>query len=325
MKDMEFSFSVGLKDKFSAKANKLAESSGKMAAYVQKGAAELSRLGQQKKTIQRFSDLNKKLGATASAMDAAKKKATELGRKLAETEKPSKKLQQQFESSKRSVDSLRDRHKKQVQDLRVLKGELNSAGVDTRKLGEAQRKIAGDFDLASRKMQHMAAVADKLSAARAAYDKKLQLAGSASMLAGGVANVGTQALNIVGAPISSMRTVERSRGELASLGIDKTGIDMIAAKGREMAGQWAGIDTASFVSAAYDIKSGISTLDDAGVAAMTASAAITAKATKAGVGQMTSLFASAYGSFKQSLYSDVSDKQFGSFFSAALAKSVQQF
>ncbi len=58
---------------------------------------------------------------------------------------------------------------------------------------------------------------------------------------------------------------------------------------------------------------------------MTRLAALTGKATRSDVGQMTSLFATGYGSFKESLFSDLDDAQFGEVFSSMLSKSVQQF
>ncbi|MFS4437840.1 phage tail tape measure protein [Paracoccaceae bacterium GXU_MW_L88] len=86
----------------------------------------------------------------------------------------------------------------------------------------------------------------------------------------------------------------------------------------------AGVTAASFVSASYDIKSGISSLTDEGVADMTAAAVVTAKATKGIPEQMTSLFATSYGIFKKQ-NAQMSDADWGNMFGATLAKSVQQF
>ena len=78
------------------------------------------------------------------------------------------------------------------------------------------------------------------------------------------------------------------------------------------------------MAAAYEIKSGIATLSDEGVAEFTSLAALTAKATKSTAGEMTSLFATGYGIYK-GYYDDMSDLEFGEMFSAGIAKSVQQF
>ena len=86
----------------------------------------------------------------------------------------------------------------------------------------------------------------------------------------------------------------------------------------------AGTSKADFISASYDIKSGIASLTDEGVADFTTLAALTGKATKSTVGEMTSLFATGYGIYK-GFYDDLTDLEFGEMFSAGISKSVQQF
>ena len=120
----------------------------------------------------------------------------------------------------------------------------------------------------------------------------------------------------------SIRDVERAKGELATLGVQD--LEAVVRKGREMQRTYAGITADAFVRASYDIKSGISSLTDQGVADMTASAMTVAKATKGQAEQMTSLFATSYGIFKKQM-ADLTDAEFGEQFGAALAASVQQF
>ncbi|RDH91916.1 MAG: phage tail tape measure protein [endosymbiont of Seepiophila jonesi] len=325
MKDLKLSVLINAIDKFSAPAKKIAGVSEKMAACLHDGQKALNDLGRKGQAIKHLKALESRLGKTSDEMSKARNRTAQLGREIAATAKPTKKLQREFETVRRKSDALRKRHREQRDELRKLRGELRGAGLDTRKLGEVQRKIAGDIDVATKKMEHMADITAKLDKARQHYDRRLQRAANVALVAGGLDRLGRGALNMVSAPIDRMRQVERSRGELSSLGIGKNGIDQIAQRGRQMASKLAGITTAAFVSASYDIKSGISSLSDKGVADMTELSALTAKATKANIGQMTSLFATGYGSFKKSLYADVSDQEFGQIFSASLAKSVKQF
>ena len=60
------------------------------------------------------------------------------------------------------------------------------------------------------------------------------------------------------------------------------------------------------------------------MADFTTLAALTGKATKSTVGEMTSLFATGYGIYK-GFYDDLTDLEFGEMFSAGISKSVQQF
>lgn len=63
---------------------------------------------------------------------------------------------------------------------------------------------------------------------------------------------------------------------------------------------------------------------DEGVAEFTSLAALTAKATKSTAAEMTSLFATGYGIYKD-YYSDLSDMEFGAMFSAGISESVRAF
>lgn len=133
---------------------------------------------------------------------------------------------------------------------------------------------------------------------------------------------GSQIVGAVLAPVEATFETRRALGELASLGVQDLGAIEDAA--RSFSDQWAGTSKADFISAAYDIKSGIASLTDEGVADYTELAGLTAKATKSTIGEMTSLFATGYGIYKD-YYSDLSDLEFGEMFSAGIASSVKQF
>jgi len=124
------------------------------------------------------------------------------------------------------------------------------------------------------------------------------------------------------APVAATFQTKKALGELASLGVKDLGALEDAAKA--FSDTWAGTTKADFITAAYDIRSGISTLTDVSVAEYTKIAGITAKGTKSSIAEMTSLFATGYGIYK-GYYKDMSDIEFGEMFSAGIAKSVQQF
>ena len=110
--------------------------------------------------------------------------------------------------------------------------------------------------------------------------------------------------------------------EVTSLGVEDLGALEKAAK--NFSDTWAGTTKSDFISASYDIKSGIASLTDEGVAQYTELAGLTAKATKATTADMTSLFATGYGIYKN-YYSDLSDMEFGEMFSAGIATAVKNY
>ena len=120
----------------------------------------------------------------------------------------------------------------------------------------------------------------------------------------------------------STRETGKALGQLRSLGVE----DMAALTqaGRDFSNNFSGTTTAQFLSSAYDIRSGISSLTDEGVAAMTRLSALTAKATISSPEQMSSLFATGYGIYKQQ-FTNLTDEQFGQVFSGAVSGAVQAF
>lgn len=134
---------------------------------------------------------------------------------------------------------------------------------------------------------------------------------AAALVLGGLTLIATSGL-----------ATEKALGELATLGVkDFAAMEKAATNASNT---MAGITKDTFITAAYDIKSGISSLSDSGVAAFTELAAVTSQATKSTIADMTNLGATAYGVFKK-MYADMSDQNFGTMLYAGVASSVQLF
>ncbi len=123
-------------------------------------------------------------------------------------------------------------------------------------------------------------------------------------------------------PVKATYETKKALGELASLGYES--LETIENAAKDFSNEFAGTTKSQFITAAYDIKSGIASLSDEGVAEFTKLSGLTAKATKSTIEEMTSLFATGYGIYKD-YYSSLSDIEFGEMFSAGISKSVQQF
>jgi len=147
---------------------------------------------------------------------------------------------------------------------------------------------------------------------------------SQNMIRGGaaLAGVGASITTAVLQPVNATMESKRAIGELSSVGIED--LELLENAATNFSNTWAGVTKPNFLSAAYDIKSGIESLSDEGIAKYTEFAGITALATKSTVNQMTDLFATGYGVYKD-YYSNLSDIEFGEMFSAGIAKSVQAF
>lgn len=144
----------------------------------------------------------------------------------------------------------------------------------------------------------------------------LQKAGAA------MAGVGTAILGTAAKLVTSTWDTQDALGELASLGVEN--LEAVEKAAKSFSDQWAGTSKSDFITASYDIKSGIASLTDEGVAQFTELAALTGKATKSTTEEMGSLFATGYGIYKSS-YDDLSDLEFGEMFSAGIATAVKNY
>lgn len=144
----------------------------------------------------------------------------------------------------------------------------------------------------------------------------VQKAGAA--LAGVGAGVTTACI----ATVTSTFDTQDALGELSSLGV--TDLKAVEAAAKSFSDTWAGTTKSDFITASYDIKSGIASLTDEGVAQFTELAALTGKATKSTTEEMGSLFATGYGIYKGA-YKDMSDLEFGEMFSAGISTAVKNY
>lgn len=137
-----------------------------------------------------------------------------------------------------------------------------------------------------------------------------------------MAGVGTGILSSCAGAVTATFDTQNALGELASLGVED--LQAIESAAKDFSDNWAGTTKADFITASYDIKSGIASLTDEGIAQFTELAALTGKATKSTTETMGSLFATGYGIYK-GYYDDMSDLEFGEMFSAGIATAVKNY
>jgi len=205
-----------------------------------------------------------------------------------------------------------------------LNGKLAGLSRTQSKTADQTEKANRALDRQRRQLERVSKATDRLKRARKQLDKAGKISGKTAIAGGVAGGVAYGTARLVDSFLEPVKAIEAARGELASLGMDHAGQNTVVKMARDTSLQIAGLTAESFVTAAYDIKSGISSLNAEGVASMTRAAAMTAKATKSMPETMTSLFATGYGIFKRQ-FADKTDTEFGELFSASIAKAVQNF
>ena len=153
--------------------------------------------------------------------------------------------------------------------------------------------------------------------------KKLDDAfGTVQKAGAALAGVGAGITTACIATVTSTFDTQDALGELSSLGV--TDLKAVEDAAKSFSDTWAGTTKSDFITASYDIKSGIASLTDEGVAQFTELAALTGKATKSTTEEMGSLFATGYGIYKGA-YDDMSDLEFGEMFSAGISTAAKNY
>ena len=207
-----------------------------------------------------------------------------------------------FDTSKKSIAQL---HTK-ISELNAQKLKLKSENMTTEavaKLNTLRRQIAD--------LKKEAIIKLKLDGLKEQmYDQK------ESLLALGATGYG------LNQPLQARADVEKSQGQLASLGISEKGIENLTKAAEEYVKHYAGTAVPEFISASYDLKSGIASLTDDSLAYYATLSAKTAAATKSSTGTMNKVVALGYGVFRSQFKSD---DEFITKFTAASARAVQAF
>ena len=115
----------------------------------------------------RFEALSDELRETTDQLDAASRAALQLNLQLAETEKPSREMQRAYRDAREEVTRLEGVQRQQLQVQARLGGELAEAGVDTRNLAEANRRLRTQVEGTTGELQQQVqAVQDQAAALR---------------------------------------------------------------------------------------------------------------------------------------------------------------
>ncbi|KMS58870.1 hypothetical protein V473_10925 [Sphingobium cupriresistens LL01] len=146
--------------------------------------------------IGEFRQLKTGLAKTARRMQEAQAKSAQLGRELARTENPTKKLRTEFERARREAARLSDEHGQQSSRLQALRSRMAAAGVSTRDLASHERRLRTDAastnDTLREQERRLQQLADRSRRVAAARNQFSQIQGTATGLAaGGAAAVGT--------------------------------------------------------------------------------------------------------------------------------------
>ena len=109
-------------------------------------------------------------------------------------------------------------------------------------------------------------------------------------------------------------------GELGSVGV--TNLKEISEAAMEMSNKWTGIRADDYVAMIYDVKSAVDSITDDALPKYADAIAITAKATKASIADMSRAFTTMHGVFRES-YKQMTDDKFAEMLSGGISYAAK--
>lgn len=202
MSDLRLSVIIGAVDRLTQPVRKIVQTTDQLTRSVQQQRGEMERLGRTTGDIAHFKKLKTATGQTSKELVDARNQATRLGRELSQVEKPTRKMQQQFDRARRSVQQLEQQYQSQQVKLQGLRRGLSQAGVSTRNLTSEQRRLKTEADKASAALDRQNRRLQNMQAARQKISTGLATAANMMFVGHAAGQVGRTAAGLLSAPIT---------------------------------------------------------------------------------------------------------------------------
>ncbi|SLK09481.1 phage tail tape measure protein [Novosphingobium mathurense] len=173
-----------------------AAGSTRLAQTIRVTRDQLKGLERTQSDLGQLRQLKAGLRDTEKRMAEAQARTTQLGRALAQTEDPTKKMRAEFDRARRESERLGNEHRQETARLQELRSRLTAAGVSTRDLAGNERRLRTEVERTTaelrdqeRRLQEVTDRSRRCADARARFSS---VQGAATGLAaGGAAAIGT--------------------------------------------------------------------------------------------------------------------------------------
>lgn len=210
MSDMKLSVIISAVDRLTQPVRKVVQSADALTNSVKTQRNELSKLGRTKDDIKHFRALRQSTTASGKALDAARQRASHLGKTLKQTAQPTKALKKEFDRARQSVRALQSQHQSQQVQLQQVRHRMNQAGVSTRKLSDAQRRLKQQTEQASRALQKQNQRLEKMQSARERISRGMASAANMMFVGHAAGQVGRTAAGLLSSPIGTAAGFEEA-------------------------------------------------------------------------------------------------------------------
>ena len=184
MNPLKLQILLGAVDKLTAPLKAISGQSRTTAKELADAKDKVKELEKQASQIDGYRNLGKQIGVTRAKLNDAQTAAQRMAKELADTTKPTRAMTRELEKARQRVRDLSDAETQLVIRYGEAKAAVKEAGINTKQLGQHQRRLAGEITSANAALEQqkskLAKVGEqqrKLAAARANYRQTQELRG----------------------------------------------------------------------------------------------------------------------------------------------------
>lgn len=184
MNPLKLQILLGAVDKITAPLKAVSGQSRMTAQDLLATKKRIKELETQSGQIEGYRTLGRQIGATRAQLTAAQRDAQQMAQQLAKVEQPTKAMIRAMEQAKQKVRDLSQQEREMVARHGSLKRAMNEAGINTKQLGEHQRRLKtdlaaanGQLDQQRAKLGQLADQQKRLNQVKASYRQTQELRG----------------------------------------------------------------------------------------------------------------------------------------------------
>lgn len=229
--DLKLSVLLQTLDKATAPLKKVQEASKAAAEQLKKTRDTLRQLDAVQKKAGEFRALKQGTRDTAARMKDLQARINAVAREMRESDKPTAALSRQFKRLTADARDLKAQQAAQLQKLQQLREGLATAGVNTRKLGEAEARLRTEAAAATRSMDQQTAAlraqgvqAQRLVALRERLGRSQALGANISVAGYATLQGGRQVIAQVQPALHEAKVYQTNLAQLRAQGVNESDV-----------------------------------------------------------------------------------------------------
>lgn len=191
---MRLNLVMGMVDKLTGPIQKVTTQTTKAGEQIKVTQDRLKELGQQKSDIDHFKRLKESATHTASSLQEANDRVSQLAIEMQNSVNPSKKMVREFNQAQSAAKRLKEQHAQESLQLQQLRNKLSDAGISTRRLNDAVRRIRTDTRTYNQELvqqqAHLDQIAQRQNKLQAIRESAGNVSGAITGVAGGLSLAG---------------------------------------------------------------------------------------------------------------------------------------